>query len=107
MDYVSASRRLLGWGSLFFGGWGLIHPESLTRLMGDDPKLGPALGVRDTVVGLLLLGNAGPAPLLARAASDASDAIRLRRRSPSVAAGAVAFGVWAAVAAIAAYDRRR
>jgi hypothetical protein len=40
MRFVDVSVKLFGWGSLAFGAWGLIHPNSLTGLLGDDPSLG-------------------------------------------------------------------
>ena len=53
-----------------FGAWGLIHPRSLTELLGDDPELGRLLGARDMVVGLALFKSGGPLPLAMRLASD-------------------------------------
>ena len=102
MTFAQGSRRALGYGSLFFGAWGLIHPESLTRLMGDDPAVGRRLGARDTLVGAALLRFDGPAPFVARVISDVSDAVRLQRKSPGVALGALGFAAWAAAAALAA-----
>jgi hypothetical protein len=96
MTFVRASRRLLGWGSVAFGMWGLVHPRSLTSLMGDDPKVGRWLGFRDTVVGAALLGTSAPWPVGLRLAADVHDAIRLRKRSPGVALGAAGFAAWGA-----------
>jgi hypothetical protein len=95
MRFVDRSVWLLGAGSLVFGAWGLIHPRSLTTLMGDDPRLGRQLGMRDTAVGVALVaGLAEPLPLCLRFASDLHDAVRLRERSPLVALGAAAIAVW-------------
>jgi hypothetical protein len=96
MRFVDASLKLLGWGSVALGLWGLIDPKSLTRLMGDDPQLGRALGARDALVGIALLTIDYPLPLGLRMASDVHDAIRLRHRSPYAALGAAAVSVWGA-----------
>ena len=72
--------------------------------MGDDPEIGRLLGVRDTIVGAALLKVPGPLPLGMRLVSDLHDAIRLRRRSPRTALGAVAVALWGA-AALAGSDR--
>jgi hypothetical protein len=97
MRFVDGSVKLLGWGSVGLGLWGLIHPKSLTRLMGDDPQLGRLLGARDAVVGIALLQVANPLPLGLRMASDLQDALRLRHRSPNGALGAAAVSLWSAV----------
>ena len=96
-------------GSLAFGIWGLIHPKSLTGLLGDDPGLGRPLGLRDAVVGVALLKFDGPLPLAMRIASDLHDAVRLRERSPVVALGAAVVALWgaAAVAGSLVADRHR
>ena len=101
MTFVQASTRILGLGSLAFGAWGLLSPRSLTDLMGDDPSVGRLLGARDSAVGLALLSPAGPAALAARVIADASDAVRLRDRSPRVALGAAAFTIWGLAAFLA------
>jgi hypothetical protein len=98
MKFVDGSVKLFGWGSIAFGAWGLLHPKSLTELLGDDPELGRLLGARDMVVGLALLRAAGPLPLAMRLASDLHDAVRLRERSPMVALGAAAIALWGAAA---------
>jgi hypothetical protein len=98
MAFVDKSVKLLGWGSLGFGAWGLISPRTLTGLMGDDPELGRVLGARDAIVGLVLLGRAAPLGLALRLASDLHDAIRLRQRSPVASLGASAIAVWGAAA---------
>jgi hypothetical protein len=98
MRFVEASVKLLGWGSLAFGAWGLLHPRSLTGLMGDDPEIGRLLGVRDTITGVALLNVSGPLPIGMRLASDLHDAVRLRDRSPLTALGAAAIAVWGAAA---------
>ncbi len=98
MRFVDASVKVFALGSLAFGAWGLVHPKSLTGLLGDDPELGRLLGARDLVVGVTLLGRAGPLPLAMRIASDLHDAIRLRERSPLVAVGAAAIALWGAAA---------
>ena len=109
MRFVNASVKLMAMGSLAFGAWGLIHPKSLTGLLGDDPELGRLLGMRDAVVGVALLKFAGPWPLALRMASDLHDASRLRERSPVVALGAAAIALWgaAAVAGTLVADRNR
>ena len=96
MGFVDRSVKLLGFGSLVFGAWGLSHPTSLTALMGDDPALGRRLGARDLVVALALLTVPGPLPLATRLASDLHDAIRLRHRSPRAAVGAAVVALWGA-----------
>lgn len=106
-QFVDISTRLLGIGSLLFGAWGLVHPRSLTELMGDDPGLGRQLGLRDAVVGVALLRGGGSMPLAMRCASDVHDAIRLRKRSPVVAVGAAAIAVWGAAALAASVRRQR
>jgi hypothetical protein len=101
MNFVDGSVKLFGVGSVAFGAWGLIHPKSLTGLLGDDPAWGRTLGARDMVVGLALLAasrSATPLPLGLRLASDLHDAIRLRERSPLVALGAAAIALWGAAA---------
>lgn len=105
MTFAEGSRQVLGYGSLLFGAWGLIHPESLTRLMGDDPAIGRWLGVRDALVGAALLRFNSPAPFVARVVSDVSDAVRLQETSPGVAFGALGFAAWAAAAALATARR--
>lgn len=103
MTFVGSSVKLFGVGSVAFGAWGLVHPKSLTGLLGDDPELGRMLGARDMVVGLALLaapGFATPLPLAMRLASDLHDAIRLRERSPLVALGAAAIALWGAAALV-------
>jgi hypothetical protein len=101
MGFVDRSVKLLGWGSLGFGAWGLIDPKSLTGMMGDDPELGRPLGVRDAVVGLVLLRSAAPLGLALRLASDLHDAIRLRDRSPAASLGASAIALWGGAALVA------
>jgi hypothetical protein len=99
MKFVDGSVKLFGVGSVAFGAWGLIHPNSLTGLLGDDPEWGRMLGARDMVVGLALLTASRSAmPLAMRLASDLHDAIRLRERSPLVALGAAAIALWGAAA---------
>ena len=98
MTFVTYSARLLGLGSLVFGGWGLIHPTSLTMLLGDDPSLGRVLGARDAIVGVGLLASGGPVPLALRTVSDLHDAYRLRQRSPLVALGAAGVALWGGLA---------
>jgi hypothetical protein len=98
MRFVDTSVRLLGWGSVAIGVWGLVHPRSLSRLLGDDPKLGRLLAGRDMVVGLALLKCDGSLPLALRLASETHDAFRLRERSPMVSLGAAGIAVWGALA---------
>ena len=105
--FVDVSVKLLGIGSLVFGAWGLVHPKSLTELLGDDPSLGRLLGFRDAVAGVALLRSGGPVSLGMRCASDVHDAIRLRERSPMVAIGAAAIAVWGAAALAASVRARR
>jgi len=97
MRFVDGSIKLLGVGSVVIGAWGVIHPRSLTTLMGDDPELGRWLGTRDVLVGAALLEFGGPVPVALRVASDLHDAIRLRRRSPLTAFGAAGVAIWGAV----------
>lgn len=78
MRFVDGSVKLFAVGSVAFGAWGLIHPKSLTGLLGDDPELGRLLGARDLVVGLALFKSGGPLPLAMRLASDLP-----RRDSPA------------------------
>lgn len=101
MTFAQASTRILGIGSLAFGAWGLVSPRSLTDSMGDDASVGRMLGVRDAAVGVALLSPAGPAALAARVIADASDAIRLRDRSPRVALAAAAITIWGLAAFLA------
>src|SRR5690242_14933610 len=98
MKFVNSSVQFLGWGSLAIGIWGLVHPRSLTGLIGDDPDLGRPLALRDAVVGVGLLTTGGTWPLAFRIASDVQDAIRLRRRSPIIALGAAAVAAWGVAA---------
>ena len=98
MKFVDGSVKLFALGSVAFGAWGVIHPKSLTGLLGDHRELGRRLGARDLVVGVALLTMAGPFPLAMRMASDLHDAIRLRERSPVVALGAAAIALWGAAA---------
>jgi hypothetical protein len=98
VTFVDGTVKLFALGSLTFGAWGLVHPKSLTGLLGDDPALGRLLGARDLVVGAALLEFAGPLPLAMRMASDLHDAIRLRERSPMIALGAAAIAMWGAAA---------
>ena len=100
MKFVDTSLKLFGWGSVAIGVWGLIHPKSLTAVMGDDPELGRTLAFRDLVVGVALLKSATPWPLALRISSDVQDAVRLRERSPKVAAGAAGVATWGAVAMV-------
>jgi hypothetical protein len=97
MKFLDTSRKLLGWGSVAIGVWGLVHPKSLTTAMGDDSDLGRTLALRDFVVGVALLKTGKTWPLSLRIASDVQDAVRLRERSPKAAAGAVGVAAWAAV----------
>jgi hypothetical protein len=101
MSFTQLSRVLLSAGSLGFGAWGLLQPRGLARAMGDRPDIAPWIGVRDSLIGAALIRYPGPLPLLARVAADASDAVRLRRRSPGVAATALGLVVWGALAAAA------
>jgi hypothetical protein len=98
MKFVDGSVKLFAVGSIAFGAWGLIHPRSLTGLLGDDPELGRLLGARDMAVGLALFKFGGPVPLALRLASDLHDAVRLRERSPLVALGAAAIAIWGTAA---------
>ena len=97
MPLIDTSVRLVAYGSIALGTWGLIHPRSLTRLMGDDEGLGRWLGARDILVGAALLRFQGPLPVAVRAASDLHDAIRLQRRSPITAVGAAGVAIWGAM----------
>jgi hypothetical protein len=98
MKFVDVSIDLFALGSVAIGTWGLVHPRSLTALLGDDPELGRFLGARDLAVGVALLKMTGPLPLAMRMASDLHDAVRLRERSPVVALGAAVFALWGAAA---------
>lgn len=106
MTVIGVSRGLLTAGSLGFGLWGLVDPKGLARAAGDTRGTASAMGVRDTLVGTALMRYGGPVPLLTRAVADISDAIRLRHRSPRVAAGALAFAVLAVVTAAASMKGR-
>ena len=106
-DFLSRSTFILGIGSVAFGVWGLVHPDSLTRLMGDDPQYGRWLGVRDTAVGASLLARPGPVPIGLRLSADLHDAYRLRRRSPRVALAAAGFAAWGAVSLALSLAARR
>ncbi len=97
MKFVEASLKLLGWGSVAIGVWGLVHPKSLTAAMGDVPELGRTLALRDFVLGVALLKTGTTLPLALRIASDVQDAVRLRERSPKTAAGAAGVAAWGAV----------
>ncbi|MGE3508113.1 MAG: hypothetical protein AB7N65_04445 [Vicinamibacterales bacterium] len=101
MTFAETSTRLLAAGSLAFGTWGLIAPRGLTDLMGDDPSIGRLLGTRDLALGVALLAWPGAATLAARVLADASDAVRLRDRSPRVALGAAVITVWGVAALVA------
>jgi len=98
---------LLTAGSLAFGAWGLINPRGMARAAGDRPRAASWMGVRDTLVGAALMRYGGPVPLLARAAADAGDAFRLRRKSPGVAAGALVFALLGVATALAGMKGRR
>jgi hypothetical protein len=74
MRFVEGSVKLFAVGSLAFGVWGVIHPQSLTGLLGDDPELGRLLGARDLVIGLALFKI--PRSVTARAAGGQRSARR-------------------------------
>lgn len=95
------SRWTLAAGSIAIGLFGLVAPHHLALAMGDDPALARPLAARDVVIGVGLLRWDGVAPLLLRTVADVSDAVRLRQRSPLAAAGALAFGAWSLVTALA------
>ena len=105
MTLTGCARWLLTAGSLAFGAWGLINPRGLARAAGDRTGTASLMGVRDTLVGAALMRYGGPVPLLVRAVADAGDAIRLRRRSPGVAAAALAFAVLGVATAVAGMKR--
>jgi hypothetical protein len=106
-QFVTLSRVVLGAGSLAFSAWGLIDPKGMAGALGDDPGVARPLAIRDGVIGVALLHpRGGTLPLLARIAADISDAVRLARRSPKVAAGALAFAAWSG-ATLALMQRRR
>ena len=93
-DAVAASRFLIALGSLAIGAWGLAAPRQLARFIGDDEALARPLAARDAAIGIALLGSRSTVPLFCRAAADVSDALRLRRRSPSSAAAALFSAGW-------------
>jgi hypothetical protein len=103
---LSLSRTALGLGSIAIGVWGFAAPRQLALFMGDDPELARPLALRDAILGVALLGSSGRGPLVARSIADLSDAVRLRRRSPVVAAAALAFGLLSAVVALGTPDQR-
>ena len=107
MAFVDDSIKLLGLGSLVFGAWGLIHPRSIGELTGDGTPISRRLGIRDTVIGLGLFTPVSPVAVVARCASDAHDAIRLRARSPRIALAAAVTVVWDAAVLVEALRTRR
>lgn len=98
--------RLLGLGSLFFAGWGLLRPDSLGAMMGFDRDGARQVGVRELVIAGGLLARPGPATLAMRATADLSDAVAVRHHSRGVSAGSVGFAT-IALATAAAWRRRR
>jgi hypothetical protein len=106
MSLTRSTRWLLTVGSLAFGAWGLLNPRGLGRAVGDRSRTASWMGVRDALVGAALMRYSGPVPLLARAAADVGDAVRLRRRSPGVAAAALGFAVLGTATAVAGMKGR-
>jgi hypothetical protein len=93
-DAVAGSRLLIALGSLAIGGWGLVAPRQLARLMGDDEALARPLAARDAAIGIALLESRSTLPLFCRAGADLTDAFRLRHRSPWTAAAALVSASW-------------
>lgn len=103
MTLTRLSRQTLGIASLVVGGVALVAPGPLARLAGDDPGIARSLGIRDAVIGMGLLRSDSLSPLVARATADLEDAVRLRHRSPFVAAIALASAVIAIATAAATH----
>lgn len=97
--------RLVAAGSLFFAGWGLLDPRSLARRMGIDESAGRQVGVRETIIGGVLLVGPGPVSLSARVIADIADTVQTWRHDRRVAAVALTSAVTSTVLAVAALHR--
>jgi hypothetical protein len=97
--------RLLAAGSLFFAGWGLLRPGSLARRMGIDDSAGRQVGVREAIIGVVLLLHPGPVSLSARVLADIADTAETWRHDRRVAAFAMASA--ASATTLAAVATRR
>lgn len=99
---TSTVTRLLGLGSLGFAAWGLLRPDTLAQRMGIGPSAARWIGVRDAVIGTLLLVRPGSTSLGARALADVSDTVQTwehDRRSGLVALTSAAVATTLAVGA--------
>jgi hypothetical protein len=105
MTLTRLSRRTLGIASLVVGAVGLVAPGQLARLAGDDAAIARSLALRDAAIGIGLLRSDNVSPLIARAAADFEDALRLRHRSPLVAGIALASALVAVTTAMASTGR--
>lgn len=97
--------RLVGAGSLFFAGWGLLAPHGLARRMGIDETAGRQVGVRETIIGGVLLLHPGPVSLSARLVADIADTAQTWRHDRRVAAFALASAVTATALAVTSVHR--
>lgn len=101
MDALDRTLQVvLGGGSLLFGAWGLLRPESLGRLMGASESDALGLGFRDAAAGTAIAVAPGPVSYGLRAAFDVSDAVRFGTAKPGVGVGALGFAGLAVLAAI-------
>lgn len=106
-DLADTSRRLIAVSCVALGICGVVAPRPMARLLGDEPDIARRLAARDLVIGFVLLRSRSPVPLMVRALADASDAMRLRERSPLVAVGALLFGLWSVGTAAAQMSAER
>ena len=97
--------RLLAAGSMFFAGWGLLDPAGLARRMGIDESAGRQVGVRETIIGGVLLLQPGPVGLSARVVADLADTAVTWRHDRGVAAFALASAASATTLIVAAARR--
>lgn len=97
--------RLMGAGSLFFAVWGLARPTTLARRMGIRSSGARQVGVREAVIGTLLVVRPGPTSLGGRALADLSDSVQTWSHDKRVAAGSIAFATTAVSLAVAARAR--
>ena len=107
MSVVRILRLGLAYGSIAVGLAGVLAPRAVARMFGDNPDLARSLAIRDGIIGVALLQVPGVAPLAARSLADFDDALRLRERSPLVAAGAFAAGLTSIVVAVISWTSAR